>query len=120
MIRIVTDSAADLTAAELSAPGVTVVPMTVTFADTCSIVVGPPQEQKEEFFAYDSTSLLQMILDSIQHTLQYNFVDPQQGDPSTLDIYFSMEGKDITLPDGIIVPSTSPYQGIMISDNREG
>ena len=77
-------------------------------------------EQKEEFFAYDSTSLLQMILDSIQHTLQYNFVDPQQGDPSTLDIYFSMEGKDITLPDGIIVPSTSPYQGIMISDNREG
>lgn len=94
--------------------------ITVTFADTCSIVVGPPQEQKEEFFAYDSTSLLQMILDSIQHTLQYNFVDPQQGDPSTLDIYFSMEGKDITLPDGIIVPSTSPYQGIMISDNKEG
>ena len=61
-----------------------------------------------------------MILDSIQHTLQYNFVDPQQGDPSTLDIYFSMEGKDITLPDGIIVPSTSPYHGIMISDNKEG
>ena len=33
MIRIITDSAADLTAAELTAPGVTVVPMTVTFAD---------------------------------------------------------------------------------------
>ena len=33
MIRIVTDSAADLTAAELNAPGVFVVPLSVTFAD---------------------------------------------------------------------------------------
>ena len=33
MIRIVTDSAADLTAAELSVPGVFVVPLSVTFAD---------------------------------------------------------------------------------------
>lgn len=33
MIRIITDSAADLTPAELYAPGVTVVPLSVTFAD---------------------------------------------------------------------------------------
>ncbi len=33
MIRIVTDSAADLTAAELSLPGIFVVPLSVTFAD---------------------------------------------------------------------------------------
>lgn len=50
MIRILTDSAADLTAAELNAPGVTVVPMTVTFMD------GSSQEDdgtmtKDEFFA---------------------------------------------------------------------
>ena len=50
MIRIITDSAADLTAAELTAPGVTVVPMTVTFAD------GTSREDdgsmtKDEFFA---------------------------------------------------------------------
>ena len=50
MIRIITDSAADLTAAELHAPGVTVVPMTVTFPD------GTTQEDdgtmtKDEFFA---------------------------------------------------------------------
>ncbi|WP_337757362.1 DegV family protein, partial [Gemmiger sp.] len=49
MIRILTDSAADLTAAELNAPGVTVVPMTVTFMD------GSSQEDdgtmtKDEFF----------------------------------------------------------------------
>ena len=50
MIRILTDSAADLTAAELNAPGVTVVPMTVTFMD------GSSQEDdgtmtKDDFFA---------------------------------------------------------------------
>ena len=50
MIRIVTDSAADLTAAELNAPGVIVVPMTVTFMD------GTSQEDdgtmtKDDFFA---------------------------------------------------------------------
>ena len=33
MIRIVTDSAADLTAEELSVPGIFVVPLSVTFAD---------------------------------------------------------------------------------------
>ena len=37
MIRIVTDSAADLTQNELSLPGVYVVPMTVTFADGTSV-----------------------------------------------------------------------------------
>lgn len=36
MIRIITDSAADLTAAELAAPNVFAVPMTVTFADGTS------------------------------------------------------------------------------------
>ena len=37
MIRIVTDSAADLTKNELSLPGVYVVPMTVTFADGTNV-----------------------------------------------------------------------------------
>ena len=50
MIRILTDSAADLSEAERSAPGVVVVPMTVTFAD------GTTQDDdgtmtKDEFFA---------------------------------------------------------------------
>lgn len=49
MIRIITDSAADLCEAELHAPGVVVVPMTVTFED------GTSQEDdgsmtKDEFF----------------------------------------------------------------------
>ena len=49
MIRIVTDSAADLTAAELSAPGVFVVPLSVTFADgTTQLDDGTMT--KDEFF----------------------------------------------------------------------
>ena len=49
MIRIVTDSAADLTAAELNAPGVFVVPLSVTFADgTTQLDDGTMT--KDEFF----------------------------------------------------------------------
>ena len=49
MIRIVTDSAADLTTAELYAPGVTVVPLSVTFADgTTQLDDGTMT--KDEFF----------------------------------------------------------------------
>ena len=87
--------------------------MTVDFANTSALVVGPPDPQKEEFFVYDSVQLTQTILDSIQHTLQYNFVDPQLGDPESLDVYFCLEGGDITLEGGAFVPHTLPYQGLM-------
>ena len=49
MIRIVTDSAADLTAEELSVPGIFVVPLSVTFADgTTQLDDGTMT--KDEFF----------------------------------------------------------------------
>ncbi|MFR8747045.1 DegV family protein [Gemmiger formicilis] len=49
MIRIVTDSAADLTAAELNVPGIFVVPLSVTFADgTTQLDDGTMT--KDEFF----------------------------------------------------------------------
>lgn len=88
--------------------------MSVTFTERSSIVTGPPEPQKEEFFVYDSVQLLQMILDSIQHTLQNFFVDPELGDPQSLDLYFSLNGEDITLPDGVTVPFDQPYTGVMI------
>ena len=50
MIRIVTDSAADLTAEELSVPGIFVVPLSVTFADgTTQLDDGTMT--KDEFFS---------------------------------------------------------------------
>ena len=49
MIRIITDSAADLTAQDLAHPGVYVVPMAITFEDGSSIEDNG-QMTKDEFF----------------------------------------------------------------------
>ena len=87
--------------------------MTVDFANTSALVVGPPDPQKEEFFVYDNVQLTQTILDSIQRTLQYNFNDPELGDPSNLDVFFCLEGGDVSLEGGAFVPHTQPYQGLM-------
>lgn len=87
--------------------------MTVCFADTCSLFTGPPKLQNEEFHMYSTEQLCSTILDSIAHTLQYNFVDPRLGDPSSLDIYYCMgENEPLYLPDlDITVPMDEPYQG---------
>lgn len=49
MIRIITDSAADLTARDLAQPGVVVVPMCITFADDTTVEDGG-RMTKDEFF----------------------------------------------------------------------
>ena len=98
----------DLTLADqvTSGPG----GMTVSFSDSCALFTGPPEPQKDEFHVFDVVSLSRMVLDSIQKTLQENYVqDP--GDPSTLDIYYSLNGDDpLALPDcGITIPLEEPY-----------
>ena len=90
--------------------------MTVSFAKTSSLFVGPPEEQSEEFFVYDAEQLAATILDSIQYTLQHNFVDAELGDPSSLDIYYCMEGdQPLELTNiGKIIPMDQPYSGLSI------
>ncbi len=94
--------------------------MTVCFTKDCSIFTGPPAQQKDEFFAYDNINLARMILDSIQKTLQENYVDRELGgDPSNLDIYFCVMDNsnitDIAIPEeGMSVPMDAPYQGVII------
>lgn len=84
--------------------------MTVSFADTSALVAGPPDPQVEEFFVYDNAQLIQAVLGSVKRTLQYNFVDPEKGDPKSLDIYFALNGEDITVPGtDIVISSTEPY-----------
>lgn len=62
--------------------------MTVSFAKTSALFVGPPETQKEEFFMYDADTLITTILDSVKKTLQENFVDTSAGgDPESLPIY---------------------------------
>ena len=65
--------------------------MTVCFANTSSLFVGPPEPQKDEFFMYDMESLAHTILDSVKKTLQENFV-MSSGNPDSLGIYYCMEG----------------------------
>lgn len=89
--------------------------MTVCFASTSSIFTGVPEEQEEEFAVSDKEQLVATILDSIQYTLQYNFVDVQAGgDPSSLDIYYTMEGEQpLDLSDiNKTVPMDQPYTGL--------
>ena len=91
--------------------------MTVSFADTCSIFTGPPDPQKEEFHVYDAGELAATILDSIQHTLHYNFVDPEKGEPSSLDIYYcDAAGESITIPGlDVTIPMDTPYSGLAMA-----
>ena len=86
--------------------------MTVSFAKTSALFVGPPENQKETFFMYDAQTLSQPILDSIKKTLQENFVDTEAGgDPDSLDIYYSMEGdQPLTLENiNVTIPMDVPY-----------
>ena len=89
----------------------------MSFADTCSIFTGPPDPQKEEFHVYDAGELAATILDSIQHTLQYNFVDPEKGEPSSLDIYYcDAAGESITIPGlDVTIPMDTPYSGLAMA-----
>lgn len=84
--------------------------MTVSFAETSALVSGPPEPQTPDFFVYDAEQLTRTILDSVQRTLQYNFVDPQKADPAALDIYFNLDGEAIVLPEsGETVDPYAPY-----------
>lgn len=81
--------------------------MSVVFTKACALVVGPPQEQKEEFMVLDNYSLANWVLDSIEATLQNYFV-LSPGDPSTLDIYFSVEMEPVVVEDRTL-PSDQPW-----------
>ena len=47
--------------------------MSVCLADESSLYMGPPDPQKDEFHVFDGMQLAEMILDSIQKTLQEGF-----------------------------------------------
>ena len=84
--------------------------MSVCLADTSSLFVGPPDPQKEEFHVYDANQLAQIILDSIQKTLQEGFTGAG-GNPDALEVYYFMAGeRPLELPDtGRAWPMDQPY-----------
>lgn len=80
--------------------------MTVTFAESCSIFTGPPEQQKEEFHMYSADQLAATVLDSIRQTLETNY-----GGTEGLDVYFcGPDGGDLVLDNlGVTISSTRPY-----------
>ena len=85
--------------------------MSVCLSNESALFTGPPDPQKDEFHVYDAEQLAEMILDSIQKTLQEGFT-LEGGDPDTLDIWYFMEGNQpLELPDlGLSWPIDQPYQ----------
>lgn len=85
--------------------------MTVCFANTSALFVGPPETQKEEFMVYDKEELIMTVLESVKQTLQYNFADKKLGDPSCFGIYFCKEGNiELEFSDiSKYVPLDKPY-----------
>lgn len=87
--------------------------MTVMFAETSALFVGPPDPQADEFRVYEAGQLDRTILDSVQKTLQNWAVVPGLGDPDSVDIYFcGPDGGDLVLENiGVTIPHTEPYTG---------
>ena len=81
----------------------------ISFADTCSLFVGPPEEQKEEFRVLDAGQLDQTILDSIQKTIQ-EWVGTEDGQA---EVYFTAaDGGDLVLSGiGVTISADEPYTG---------
>ena len=82
--------------------------VTVTFADDCILLSGELEGNTPEEFAQQE----QMVLDSIKRTLQCWAVDPNAGDPDTVDIWFcGPDGENLVLTgSGITISSTEPYR----------
>ena len=85
--------------------------MSVCLSEESSLVTGPPDPQKDEFHVYDGEHLAEMILDSIQKTLQNGFTG-EGGDPDALDIWYYMQNdQPLTLTNlGLSWPIDQPYQ----------
>lgn len=83
----------------------------VGFDSSCALFVGPPEPQNPDYMVYDVNSMASMVLDSVQKTLQENFVDGALGDPDSLDIYYFMDGdQPLEIPDaGVYLSLELPY-----------
>ena len=89
MIRIVTDSAADLTKNELSLPGVYVVPMTVTFADGTNVEDDGSMTRDEYFTRLAGESKLPRTSQPSPESFMKAFRDAQEAGDEVVVITIS-------------------------------
>ena len=83
----------------------------VCLSNESSLFTGPPDPQKEEFYVYGAEELAEIILDSIQETLQKSVVS-ESDDSDLPDIRYYTEGmQPLELPNlGLSWPIDQPYQ----------
>ena len=77
--------------------------VTIVWAETCALFVGPPEPQNPGFYVYDTQQLAFSVLDSVQRTVQCAF-SPQN--PEALDVWFAgPDGGPLVLEDlGVTLP----------------
>lgn len=82
--------------------------ITVTFADTCTLLSGNSEGDGQK----TAVQRDRMLLDSVKKTLQCWAVDPNLGNSDTVDIWFcGPDGGDLVLAGtGIVLSSTEPYE----------
>lgn len=73
----------------------------IDFSNQSSIVMGPPQQQVDAYHAYDSLSLVQMILGSVAQTIHVNYLQD-------CNIHFSVNGEDIVV-EGVSFPISQSW-----------
>ena len=82
--------------------------VTVAWADTCALFVGPPDPQVEAFHMYGANQLAFTLLDSVQRTIQCAF---SPADPEGLDVWFcAADGSALKLDNlEVTLPIDQPY-----------
>ena len=89
--------------------------VTISWADTSALFVGPPDPQKEDFHVYDGTQLAFSVLDSVQQTVRMAF---SPANPEALDVWFcGPDGGPLTLDNlGVTLPLEQPYSHDLLAD----
>ncbi len=87
--------------------------VTIAWAETSALFVGPPEQQKPGFHVYDSTQLAFSVLDSVQRTVQCAF-SPEN--PEALDVWFCGpdEGALVLKDLGVTLPVEEPYSHTLL------
>ena len=87
--------------------------VTISWADTSALFVGPPDPQRDEFRVYAADELAFTLLDSVQQTVRMAF---SPANPEALDVWFcGPDGGALTLDNlGVTLPLEQPYSHALL------
>ena len=93
--------------------------VTISWAGTSALFVGPPEPQAEAFHVYDASQLAFTLLDSVQYSVQRLFAPKN---PESLDVYFcGPDGGALALENlGVTLPIDQPYSHALLEGLLSG